>query len=178
MVLLYRAIVRPRGNVVGAYSFLAQPVITSSLYVQLDADSFYNPVGLAHTGFAFDGNSYTNGVLGETQASWFLEPQSTTRGVLQEFPTQILVLVDRASVTILDATTTALNLWMIFLLGDQNAFADNSQATSAGYVASSVTWDNGRLTIGMTPDAGSAVQSFEAITFDFVQDQVFLDTSV
>ena len=144
----------------------------------MDADSFYNPVGLGHTGFAFDGNSYTAGVLGTTKASWFLESQSITRGVLTEFPTQILVLVDRASVTILDATSQALNLWMIFLFADQNAYADNSQQTTAGYIASSVTWDNGLLTIGMTPDAGSTAQAFEAITFDFVQDQVYLDTSI
>jgi hypothetical protein len=163
---------------VGSYSFLSQPVITSALYVQMDADSFFNPVALGHTGFAFDGNSYTLGVLGTSTASWFTEPPSATRGDLPEFPTQILVLVDRASITILDATTTALNLWMIFLFADENAFADNSQQTTAGYVASSVTWNNGLLTIVMTPDAGSTAQAFEAITFDFVNDQVFLDTSV
>lgn len=161
-----------------AYDYLNQPVITSQLCFQRDAESFFHPVELGHTGYAFDGYSYSSGTKGTTTASWFSEPQGATRGPLQEFPAQALVLVSRASITILDATTEALNLWMLFYFADQNAYANNSQTAVAGYVASSVTWANGLLSIVMTPDAGSTPQAAVVLTIDFVQDTVYLDTSI
>lgn len=160
------------------YDFLNQPIITSALCFQRDADSFFNPTGLGHTGFAFDGNSYTSGVLGEGQASWFTESQSGTRGPSSAFPTQILVLVGRASLTLLDATTDNLNLWMLFYFADQNAFGDNTQGTVSGFIAANVTWTNGLLTVALSPDPGSPVMAAVSFTFDFVQDAVYFDTTV
>lgn len=162
-----------------AYEYLNQPVITSTLCFQRDADSFFSPVSLKHTGFAFDGSVYAAGVkTAGASASWFSEPQGPTRGPLPSFPTQALVIVSRASVSILDATTEALNLWMLFYLADGNAYADNAQAEVAGYVASTVTWANGLLSITLSPDAGSTVQAPVVVTFDFVQDLVYADTAV
>lgn len=162
-----------------AYDYLSQPIITSALCFLRDVDSFFSPASLSHTGFAFDGQPYTAGTpSGGAVASWFSEAQGDTRGPLATFPTQTLVLVSQTSVSILDATSEALNLWMIFYFEDNFAYADNSQGQDAGYVAATVTWANGLLSITMKPDAGSTPQAAVVLTFDFVQDAVYADTSV
>jgi hypothetical protein len=161
-----------------AYDYLNQPVLTSMLCFQRDADSFFIPAKLGHNGFAFDGLSYVNGVAGTTKASWSTEVPSDARGPLQSFPTQALIIVSRAVVAVVDATTPALNTWMLFYLADAYGFTDNSQGLAVGYLASAVTWNNGLLTVAMSPDAGSASVSPNLITFDFVQDSIYADSHV
>lgn len=161
------------------YDYLNQPVMTSLLCFQRDADSFFSPVALAHTGFAADGYHYTAGAKNQTQqASWFTESLNATRGPLPEFPTQALVIVNRASLAILDATTDVLELWMLFYLADQFAFCDNALDNLNGYLATAVTWANGLLSITLSPDAGSASQAVVVVTVDLVQDAVYADTPV
>jgi hypothetical protein len=158
------------------YDYLGQPVLTSMLCFQRDVDSFFNPTELGHTGFAFDGLSYTNGVAGTTKASWSTESQGDARGPLQSFPTQALVIVSRAVLSLIDATTPALNLWSLSYLADVYGFTDNPQQHAQGYLPSAVTWNNGLLTVTMSPDVGSSNLSPNVITFDFVQDAIYADS--
>lgn len=159
------------------YAYRTQPVLASELCFERDADSFFNPVGLRHTGFASDGVLYSAGVAQPgTVASWFSEPQGDTRGPLATFPAQALVIVARASLVILDATTDALTLWMLFYFGDTLALANNAQSATAGYLPSAVSWSNGLLSITMQPDAGSTPQAPVVLTIDFVEDSVYSDT--
>lgn len=162
-----------------AYLFPNQAVITTCLCIQRDADSFFSPVALSHTGFAFDGAFYTAGVKSPTLvASWASEAQGPTRGPLPTFPTQALVIVSRASITILDATTNPLNLWMIFYLADSYGYRNNPAHAQAGYLASAVTWANGKLSITLSPDAGSPSKEILVLTVDFPQDTMYADTCV
>ena len=160
-----------------AYGFMTQAVLSSVLCFQRDADSFFSPETLQHTGFAFDGSYYVNGVATPGRiASWYSEQESITRGPLQTFPTQALVLVDRASLSILDASTADLTLWMIFYLADGRAFTNNIQGGPEGYLPGSVSWSNGLLSVVFQPDPGSTAQAPVVITIDFTQDQVYADT--
>ncbi len=160
-----------------AYNYLNQAVLASTLCLERDADSFFRPVALNHTGFAADGQFYNAGVVSGSQvASWNAEPQSATRGPLPTFPTQALVIVNRASVAILDATTDEIALWMLFYCADDNAHTDNAQKGPDGYIPTAVTWANGRLSITLSPDAGSTLQMVQVTTFDFVADAVYIET--
>ncbi len=168
------------------YNFLGQSIITSCLIQIRDDDSFFNPVALQHTGFAYDGNHYTGGVLSlagsppVAQASWYLENPSLFRGVERAFPTAGLVLLSPAAMSIFDDSSVPLTLWMGFLLGDGLALSDNYTygAEIVGYTPSAVQYANGIITVTMTPDPGSANQSILAVNIDFGQDTAYLDNSV
>jgi hypothetical protein len=161
---------------VAPYNFKNQPVITSILCFQRDADSFFAPAALGHNGYAADGTHYTAGVRNASQqASWHSEAPSSTRGNLATFPPQVLVLVSRGSIILLDATSESLDLWMVFYFGDQLAYADNGQEVVAGYIASTVCWNNGLLTVTLVPDPGAASLGPTILTLDFTQDRVYAD---
>ena len=178
------------------YAFLTQNIIASCLIQVASNDSFFNPETLLHTGFAFDGTHYTQGVqdtqvisespydVGPIYASWYTESQQASfdsrfRGPLQTFPTAGLVLLSPIAMSIYVATQQPLTLWMGFLFGDGYALGDNYNLELAvGFAPSSVQYSNGVVMVTLTPDAGSANQSIVAINIDFASDSVYLDTAL
>jgi hypothetical protein len=179
-----------------AYSYLTQSIQSTCLIEPKDMDSFYYPVANSHTGFAWDGTLYSAGVQqpGPTYASWYNEGANTYRGYLQTFPQTGLILLSKAALTILDGSTTALNLWMQFLLGDQYGLPDNFNSSLNGWVPTGLVYANGILSAICTPDAGNLVEvllspplsspplynvdSTMIISLDFTQDKIYLDVAV
>jgi len=155
------------------YDFIDQNIVATCLIQPHDNDSFYNPIPHQHTGFAFNGNHYTLGVQdgaaspwhaagGNLQATWWTEAQSGNpfRGDQQNFPTYGLVLLSPVSLVILDQSTpvseaTALPLWMQFLLGDNNALANDFNGAIQGFTPSSVCYADGIISVTYTPDSGN-----------------------
>jgi hypothetical protein len=168
-----------------AYDYINQSVLTSLHIAPKDDDAFFNPQRLTHNGFAWDGYKYVNGVKDlSTRPSWATEGGSDTRGILETFPTDAVVLVSAASVAILDATTTSLRLWMLFYTVDSYAIPVNPIAgqTVDGGIASftpkSANWANGVLSIVMEADPGSTAMPVAVITIDFTTDTVFAEYSL
>jgi hypothetical protein len=154
------------------YDFIDQNIVASCLIQPHDDDSFYNPTGKnQHTGFAFDGNHYTLGVVdgptspwvtngGNPQATWWSEANNPYRGDQQNFPTYGLVLLSPVSLVILDqaiavSVATALPLWMQFILEDTNALANNFDGAVQGFFPSSVCYADGIISVTYSPDAGN-----------------------
>jgi len=161
-----------------AYDVTQQPVYTSLLCSMKDAESFFAPTALAHTGFAADGLAYTAGVLtGAPAASWATEVTSATRGPLKTFPTETLVVVSHAALTLYDVTSNQMSLWMTFYLDDLFGYSSNPFGTITGYTPTSATWSNGYLSIVMAPDPGSA-SGPNVLTIDFVHDTIYADTRI
>lgn len=161
------------------YQSLNQPVITSLSIAVKDDDSFFAPTRLAHTGFGFDGRHYTSGVpdAGHS-ASWATERLSATRGPLTSFPTEALVLVCRASITIFDASSDSLNLWMLFYLADSFAYPVNFTSGVASFIAASISFADGLLSVVLKADPGSMAAPVAVLTFDFGGDAVYSDVSL
>ena len=161
------------------YAYLSQPVAASLSIAIRDDDSFFNPVRLGHTGYGFDGVYYTVGVPNTAQiASWSSEGVSATRGALASFPTAAVVLVSSASVSILDATTDSLNLWMLFYLSDGYALPNNFTGGSLSFTAGHATWADGMLSILLKSDPGAVTVPVASLTFDFSGDAVYVDYSL
>ena len=155
------------------YDFIDQNIVATCLIQPHDNDSFYNPIPLLHTGFAFTGNHYTLGVQdgmaspwvangGNLHATWWIEgmPGNQFRGDQQDFPTYGLVLLSPVSMVILDQSTpvsvaTALPLWMQFLLADTNALANDFNGAIQGFTPSSVCYADGIISVTYTPDSGN-----------------------
>ena len=153
------------------YDFIDQNIVASCLIQPHDDDSFYNPVRNLHTGFAFDGNHYTLGVVdgltspwvtngGNLQASWWAETGNPYRGDQKNFPTYGLVLLSPVSLVILDqaipvSVATALPLWMQFLLADNNALANNFDGAIQGFTPSSLCYADGIISVTYVPDLGN-----------------------
>ena len=157
------------------YAMLIQPATASTLIWQKSNDSFFNPVGLNHTGFAADGFWYSGGTQNPNRvASWFSEAPSTTR-MGTAFPPQALVLLSRASLTLFDQSEAALNMWMVFYFADDLGLTDNFEAQTIGSLPTGLTWANGVLSVIYTPDAGSPNQNAIALTIDFTQDDIYLE---
>src|SRR5208282_2643054 len=131
------------------YSYLTQSIQSTCLIEPKDIDSFYNPIVQNHTGFAWDGTLYSAGVQqpGPIYASWYTEGQSVYRGKLQTFPQDGLILLSKVALTVLDASTAALSLWMQFLLQDHYALSDNWNNTLNGWVPSSVIYADGVVSV-------------------------------
>src|SRR5271170_839329 len=146
-----------------SYDFIDQNIVASCLIQGRTDDSFYNPVVNSHTGYAFDGNYYSVGAIvnGHQQASWFTEYGTNTfRGDQAAFPSYGLVLLSPVSLVILDqgtavAQATSLPLWMQFVLGDNNALANNFNGSEQGWTPSSVCYADGIISVTYTPDAGN-----------------------
>ena len=191
-----------------AYDFIDQNIVASCLIQPHDDDSFYNPVRLKHTGYAFNGQYYVLGVqqVGHQAASWWTEFSTAGpyRGDQADFPTYGLVLLSPVSLVILDQATpvaqaSALPLWMQFLLGDNNALANNFNASVQGFLPAGLSYADGIISVIYTPDPGNqqsylpanhpiyppyptpypnvGVISHMVVNIDFVQDSVYLDVS-
>jgi len=152
-----------------AYDFINQNIVASCLIQPHDDDSFYNPIRNQHTGYAYNGIHYTLGVqdtnstfAGKLMASWWSEVQTGNpyRGDQQNFPTYGLVLLSPVSLVILDqsipvSVATSLPLWMQFLLGDTNAFANNFDGSIQGFLPASLCYADGIISVTYTPDSGN-----------------------
>jgi len=168
------------------YDYLDQEIVSSELIVQKDNDTFYHPTLLGHTGFAADGTHYINGIQdlagsppGPVFASWYTETlDNVFRGDQGAFPNAGLILLSKVSMTILDETTSALKMWMLFVLSDAYALANNFNGQINGFTPYSLAYADGVVSVGYIPDPGAAIQSNLVISVDFVQDSVYLDVAV
>jgi hypothetical protein len=146
-----------------AYNFIDQNIVSSCLIQAYTDDSFYNPVLNQHTGYAFDGNYYSLGVLdvAHVKASWFTEfGTNPFRGEQAQFPSFGVALLSPVSLVILDQTKSVaraedLPLWMQFILGDNNALGNNFDQSVQGFLPSGVLYADGILSVIYTPDAGN-----------------------
>jgi hypothetical protein len=188
-----------------AYDFIDQNIVASCLIQSYTDDSFYNPVVNQHTGFAYDGNYYSLGVLqsGHAQASWYTEYGSNPyRGDQKAFPTYGLVLLSQVSLVILDQSVAVANavnlpLWMQFLLGDNYALANNFNGSVQGFTPTGVCYADGIISVTYAPDSGNQpnelthpilqpypspypqipIQSHMVVSIDFTTDSVYLDVA-
>lgn len=191
-----------------AYDYINQPIQSTCLIEPKDDDSFYNPTTLGHNGFAWDGTLYIEGVQQFTvaspptlvYASWYTEPTGPYRGDSATFPQAGLVLLSRAALTILDETTSALNLWMQFILQNNIvstvssppvtvgsfSLTDNFNGDLNGWLLSGLAYADGVLSVVYSPDSGNAsiaavtsgdVNSNMVVNIDFTQDKVYLDVA-
>ncbi len=170
------------------YAYGNQPVVATDLIQQSGEDSFYFPEDNGHTGFAADGSYYMSGALGSppSVASWYTETPGPYRGVSPAFPSTGLVLLGRASMTILDGSTTALALWMTFLLQDGLMLADNYAlgnpyypTSLEGFMPAGLSYANGVVSVVYLPDPGSEdVASSMVVNVDFGRDTAYLDVAV
>jgi hypothetical protein len=139
---------------------------------------------LSHNGFAWDGILYIGGVQqitmssppGPIYASWFTETDGPYRGTSSTFPQAGLVLLSRVALTILDETSSALSLWMQFLLQSNllnnfpvsspplsppvdvpgsYALTDNFNSELNGWLPSGLAYADGVLSVVYTPDYGN-----------------------
>jgi len=169
-----------------SYDYIDQDIIATTLILMKDNDSFYHPQFLGHTGFAADGTHYTDGIQdlagsppGPVFASWHTETlDNVFRGDQGAFPNAGLILLSKAAMTILDETTSALSMWMLFMLADAFALANNFNGQINGFTPYSLAYADGVVSVGYTPDPGAAIQSNLVISVDFVQDSVYLDVAV
>lgn len=185
-----------------AYDFIDQNIVASCLIQSHTDDSFYNPVVNLHTGYAFDGTYYAEGVpvAGHPQASWFLEAVGQFRNNQTAFPAFGLVLLSPVSLVILNqsnsvAQASALPLWMQFIFADNYALADNFNGSTQGFLPQSVCYADGIVSVTYSPDAGNqpdglthpiltppanppSAQSHMVVSIDFTQDRVYLDVAV
>lgn len=160
------------------YDYLDQDIQATALIQVRDDDSFYNPL-LGHNGFAYDGTRYTSGVqdAGPVYASWYSEATGPYRGGSATFPKYGLILLSKVALTILDESTTALTLWMQFLLNDTYAMTNNYSGGTVGFSPKSLSYADGVLSVTYLPDEGSTVSSKMVVTFDFTQDKTYLDVA-
>jgi hypothetical protein len=183
-----------------AYDYINQSIMATCLIQPKDIDSFYNPITQGHTGFAWDGVLYSAGVQQYTPtsppnliyASWYTEGVNAFRGELQTFPQTGLVLLSKAALTILDGSTSALNLWMQFLVENQYALADNWNDALNGWLPSNVIYADGVISVIYTPDPGNKTGSLSSppipgsyninssmvVHLDFTQDSVYVDVAL
>lgn len=160
-----------------AYDYINQSIRATCLIEPKDDDSFYNPATLGHSGFAWDGTLYIEGVQQITiaspptpvYASWATEASGAYRGDSSTFPQAGLVLLSRVALTILDETTSALKLWMQFLLqsnvldpvssppvvAGSYALTDNFNGELNGWLPSGLAYADGVLSVTYSPDAGN-----------------------
>lgn len=146
-----------------AYDFIDQNIVSSCLIQSHTDDSFYNPVVNSHTGYAFDGSWYTLGVVDHShiKASWFVEfGTNSFRGNQAAFPSFGLALLSPVSLVILNQTVSVaraqdLPMWMQFLLGDNNALANNFDGSVQGFTPTTVCYADGIISVTYTPDSGN-----------------------
>lgn len=173
-----------------SYDYLDQVIVASSVIQPRDNDSFYNPTNPNHHfGYAADGFFYVNGVVqaNHPQASWFNEISGAFRGDGSHFPTQGLILLSPASLTILDQSVPtldahALPLWMQFLFSDMFALADNFNTALNGWSPTGLQYADGIISVLYTKDPGNqsapSINSQLVVTLDFSQDSIYLDAAL
>jgi len=170
------------------YAYGNQPITATALIQQSGGDSFYFPEDNGHTGFAANGSHYTAGAEDSppTVASWYTETPGPYRGTSPAFPAYGLVLLGRASMTILDESTPVLPLWMTFLFQDGLMLADNyalgnpNYATYLiGFLPVGLSYANGVISVIYSHDPGSEdVTSSMVVNVDFGRDTAYLDVAV
>lgn len=190
------------------YDVIDQNIVSSCLIQGHTDDSFYFPSPNQHTGYAFDGVFYSLGspVLGHQKASWFTEFNSNPvfRGNQAAFPMFGLVLLSPVALSIFNqgqvvTRASDLPLWMLFVLGDNNALTNNFNASIQGFTPKSVCYADGVISVTYTPDSGNQpdgfthpvlpppfpasypvvpIQSHMVVNIDFVRDFVYLDVAV
>lgn len=159
-----------------SFDFIDESTISSCSILERNNDSFFNPTELGHNGFAFDGFYYNLGVRNTASvASWFSEPSSITRGVQASFPTQGIALITQASLTILTQENNELEMWMIFLIGDNYAVPGNWSGEAMGWSPISVSYENGIISVGYSPDPGSTGINPFVCKIDFTQDSSYIE---
>ena len=175
------------------YAYISQPILASALVQQMDDDSFYFPDTNGLTGYAFNGLYYVNGAPSMSPplyASWYTEGQGPYRGSNAPFPPYGLLLLGRASLTILDESTPQLALWMTFLLHDQLLLTDNFALENPlypnspplsqlqGFLPRGLAYANGIISVTFSPDPGSeSITSTMVVNIDFTQDTAYLDVA-
>jgi hypothetical protein len=160
-----------------SYNVLNQPVVGSTLVTAMEDDAFFYPQRLQFTGFACDGYWYEAGIQNPAiQASWATETPGPTRAGTPSFPTNALVLISQASLSIFDISSGTVQLWMLFYKNDEFSYPTNFIATASSYSPLSVAWSSGVLSVLLAPDAGSVAQASALLAIDFSQDAISLDT--
>jgi hypothetical protein len=202
-----------------AYDIIDQSIMASCLIQGRTNDSFFFPTGQnQHTGYAFNGLHYTLGVpdtaatfAGNLLASWWTEAQSGNpdRGDQRNFPTYGLVLLSAEAMVILDQATPValaaeLPMWMVFVLENTNALANNFNGAIQGFIPSGVCYADGIISVSYVPNSGNqrsynpagspavaspiiqpypapypivAVNSNMVVNIDFAQDTAYLDVA-
>ena len=147
-------------------------------------DQFFNPLfGTGLNGYGANGSYYFAGIENpDSKASWWSEAtgggDAITRGATENFPGTALVTVTDESISILDQTDN-LSLWMIFKKKTDNAYSDTFNLDEgARFTPTTVEYSNGAISVQFRPATGSTVTSVVILTIDFVQDFIYLDTSL
>lgn len=163
------------------YDYLDQNIVATCLIQAYNNDSFYNPTTNSHSGFAYDGAFYINGVRqlagsppSPIYASWYTEFSIPTasgpgpsRNDLAKFPAYGIILLSPVAMTILDGSTPVsqaneLKMWMQFALADEYMMTDNyatylptPSMAIQGFTPSGLSYADGIISIIYTPDAGN-----------------------
>jgi hypothetical protein len=153
------------------YNFIDQNIVSSCLIQAHTDDSFYNPVVNSHTGYAFDGSYYSLGVVDNShiKASWFTEfGTNPFRGSQASFPQFGVALLSPFSLVILNQGTAVshaedLPLWIQFLLGDNNALANNFDGSVQGFTPSAVCYADGIISVTYVPDSGNQLYLHQTV---------------
>jgi hypothetical protein len=162
---------------VGGKQLSGDKIIHSLRVEKTPIDPFFNPqIGL--TGYAYNGVYYENGLMisGASPASWFTEAPGVFRGLVAPFPSNALVLLTDASISIMDITAE-MTMWMVFLRGDTTAFCHNFDKYQSGFKPVSVSYSNGAILVNLSSDAGATTKGNAALILDFANDKVRLDMS-
>jgi hypothetical protein len=151
-------------------------VIASVLFEAAPDDEFFFPVDGVLSGFAFDGKLYQNGaeVPAVDPASWFSEEPGAYRGTRPQFPQRGLVLVTDAGLSIIDLESRYA-MWMVALRGDGFGLTHNFLDNISGFTPTGVSYQNGRVVITLSPDAGSVFTAPVFIVFDFTLDNTYME---
>lgn len=151
-------------------------ILASALFEAGPDDEFFFPVDGVLTGFAYDGKLYQNGaeVPAVDPASWFSEEPGPFRGTRAQFPQRGLILVTDAGLSILDLESRYA-MWMIALRGDNFGLTHNFLNNISGFTPSSVSYQNGRVVVSLSPDAGSVFTAPVFIIFDLVLDRIYME---
>ncbi len=161
----------------GAQQLYGQAVVGSFRVDAQPNDGFFFPLVNQFTGFAADGQAYQNGApVGGAPASWFSEAPGKYRGSRPTFPTDAILLLTDAGVSVLDQDNE-FAMWMLFLRGDFQAYTNNRYAEVRGWVPTGISYQSGRIVVEMKSDPGSQILPVAAcLVFDFTSDSVYLDS--
>jgi hypothetical protein len=159
-----------------SYLIIPKPGVSSCLAFPRDNDAFFNPTTTGHSGYAFDGQLYAEGVLvsPSQQASWFTESSGPFRGPSGAFPQSALILFSTNSLTIYDETQQNLPLWMQFVLADNYLLTNNFNGISS-FTASEVSYAQGVISALSLPDPGMSLQTNLVVNIDFTQDTASIE---
>ena len=159
-----------------AFLIIPRPGVSSCLISPRDNDSFYNPISMGHTGFAYDGTHYNVGIqqYPVVYASWYTEGSSPNRGTTSTFPSIGIALLSQVDLTIYDESNTNLPLWMRFILADSYLLANNFDGLH-GFTPNKVSYAEGVISVVCDSDPGLELQTTLVINIDFSQDSASIE---